>query len=575
METTTAKRTNSFVKGTTALLQSLMAEGVDTIFGYPGGTIMPLYDDLYNYTDKINHILVRHEQGAVHAAEGYARTTGKVGVCMATAGPGATNFVTGIADAMMDSTPIVCITAQVNADKLGTNFFQEADTISITLPITKWSYQVTRADEIPEVVAKAFYIAQSGKPGPVVISLTRNAQVEMTNFQYDKEKLIEDIKMKATHASEEDINRAAEMINSAKRPLVIAGHGVAIANAEETLREFCEKGNIPVAATLMGVSVMNSFHPNYVGSVGMHGNIAPNRMTQEADVIIAVGMRFSDRVTGETKGYAPKARIIHIEIDQSEINKNIKSHLPLRGDAGEILEELNKRVKFVERKEWFKTAEMFIKEEDKRIFNPKLNSTEEVLMGQVVAKITEITEGQAIIVTDVGQNQMFSARYSKFRQHKSFVTSGGLGTMGFGLPAAVGSKVGNPHRQVVAILGDGGFQMNIQELGTIMQSDVDVKIVLLNNSFLGMVRQWQELFFDKRYAFTHLANPDFQKVAQAYRIPSAKIERTSEIDEQVRKMLSSKGAYFLEVVVKEDENVFPMIPAGATLDDMIYEKPNK
>ena len=575
METTTAKRTNSFVKGTTALLQSLMAEGVDTIFGYPGGTIMPLYDDLYNYTDKINHILVRHEQGAVHAAEGYARTTGKVGVCMATAGPGATNFVTGIADAMMDSTPIVCITAQVNADKLGTNFFQEADTISITLPITKWSYQVTRADEIPEVVAKAFYIAQSGKPGPVVISLTRNAQVEMTNFQYDKEKLIEDIKMKATHASEEDINRAAEMINSAKRPLVIAGHGVAIANAEETLREFCEKGNIPVAATLMGVSVMNSFHPNYVGSVGMHGNIAPNRMTQEADVIIAVGMRFSDRVTGETKGYAPKARIIHIEIDQSEINKNIKSHLPLRGDAGEILEELNKRVKFVERKEWFKTAEMLIKEEDKKIFNPKLNSTEEVLMGQVVAKITEITEGQAIIVTDVGQNQMFSARYSKFRQHKSFVTSGGLGTMGFGLPAAVGSKVGNPHRQVVAILGDGGFQMNIQELGTIMQSDVDVKIVLLNNSFLGMVRQWQELFFDKRYAFTHLANPDFQKVAQAYRIPSAKIERTSEIDEQVRKMLSSKGAYFLEVVVKEDENVFPMIPAGATLDDMIYEKPNK
>ena len=375
METTTAKRTNSFVKGTTALLQSLMAEGVDTIFGYPGGTIMPLYDDLYNYTDKINHILVRHEQGAVHAAEGYARTTGKVGVCMATAGPGATNFVTGIADAMMDSTPIVCITAQVNADKLGTNFFQEADTISITLPITKWSYQVTRADEIPEVVAKAFYIAQSGKPGPVVISLTRNAQVEMTNFQYDKEKLIEDIKMKATHASEEDINRAAEMINSAQRPLVIAGHGVAIANAEETLREFCEKGNIPVAATLMGVSVMNSFHPNYVGSVGMHGNIAPNRMTQEADVIIAVGMRFSDRVTGETKGYAPKARIIHIEIDQSEINKNIKSHLPLRGDAGEILEELNKRVKFVERKEWFKTAEMLIKEEDKRIFNPKLNST--------------------------------------------------------------------------------------------------------------------------------------------------------------------------------------------------------
>ncbi len=562
------------VRGTTALLQSLMAEGVDTIFGYPGGTIMPLYDDLYNYTDKINHILVRHEQGAVHAAEGYARTTGKVGVCMATAGPGATNFVTGIADAMMDSTPIVCITAQVNADKLGTNFFQEADMISITLPITKWSYQVTKASEIPEVVAKAFYIAQSGKPGPVVISLTRNAQVEMTDFCYNSEESIKEIKTKRTDVCTEDLDAAAQMINNAEKPLVIAGHGVAISNAEETLREFCEKGNIPVAATLMGVSVMNSFHPKYIGAVGMHGNIAPNRMTQEADVIIAVGMRFSDRVTGEIKGYAPKAKVIHIEIDRSEINKNVKAHLPLRGDAEEILQELNRRIRYVERKEWFETAEQLMKEEDKKIFNPKLNSTEEVFMGQVIAKITEMTKGEAIIVTDVGQNQMFSARYSKFTQHKSFVTSGGLGTMGFGLPAAIGTKVGNPHRQVIAILGDGGFQMNIQELGTIMQSDIDVKIVLLNNSFLGMVRQWQELFFNKRYAFTHLDNPDFQRVAEAYRIPSAKICKTSQIEEQVKKMLESEGAYFLEVEVKEEENVFPMIPAGATLDEMIYEKPN-
>ena len=563
------------VRGTKALLLSLMEEGVDTIFGYPGGTIMPLYDELYNYTDKINHILVRHEQGAVHAAEGYARTTGKVGVCMATAGPGATNFVTGIADAMMDSTPIICITAQVNADKLGTNFFQEADMISITLPITKWSYQITKASEIPEVMAKAFYIAQNGKPGPVVISIAKNAQVEMIDFKYDKKELVKDIEIRRTLAENCEIEQAAKLINEAKRPLVIAGHGVAIANAEERLREFCEKGNLPVAATLMGVSVMNSFHPNYIGAVGMHGNIAPNRMTQEADVIVAVGMRFSDRVTGETRGYAPKAKVIHIEIDQSEINKNIKAHLPLRGDAAEILESLMEKIEYVERKEWFDLANELILEEDKRIFNPKLNSTEEVLMGQVVAKITDLTGGNAIIVTDVGQNQMFSARYSKFVQHKSFVTSGGLGTMGFGLPAAVGTKVGNPDRQVIAILGDGGFQMNMQELGTIMQSGIDIKIVLLNNSFLGMVRQWQELFFNKRYAFTHLDNPDFQKVAQAYNIPSGKISRTSDIEAEVKKMLESEGAYFLEVEVKEEENVFPMIPAGATLDEMIYENPNK
>ncbi|MBQ8033652.1 MAG: biosynthetic-type acetolactate synthase large subunit [Bacteroidales bacterium] len=558
------------LRGTTALLQSLMAEGVDTIFGYPGGTIMPLYDDLYNYTDKINHILVRHEQGAVHAAEGYARSTGKVGVCMATAGPGATNFVTGIADAMMDSTPVVCITAQVNADKLGTNFFQEADMISITLPITKWSYQVTKASEIPETIAKAFYIAKSGKPGPVVISLTKNAQVEMSEFNYNKEELIKEIKINESDVKCEDLDAAAELLNNAKKPLIIAGHGVAIADADETLRELCEKGNIPVAATLMGISVMNSYHPNYIGAVGMHGNIAPNRMTQEADVIMAVGMRFSDRVTGEIKGYAPKAKIIHVEIDRSEINKNVRAHLPLRGDAGKILEELNKRIKFVERKEWFDFAHQLMAEEDKRIFNPKLNSTEEILMGQVVAKITEFTKGQAIVVTDVGQNQMFSARYSKFRQHKSFITSGGLGTMGFGLPAAIGAKVGNPHRQVIAILGDGGFQMNIQELGTIMQSGIDVKIVLLNNSFLGMVRQWQELFFNRRYSFTHLDNPDFQQLVSSYRIATAKISRPSEIEESVKQMLESDGAYFLEVQVKEEENVFPMIPAGATLDEMMY-----
>ena len=549
-----------------------MAEGVDTIFGYPGGAIMPLYDELFDYSEKLNHILVRHEQGAVHAAEGYARSTGKVGVCFATAGPGATNLVTGIADAMMDSTPLVCIAAQVNTNKLGTNFFQEADIISITLPITKWSYQVTKASEIPETVAKAFEIAKSGKPGPVVISLTRNAQVEMLELDYKKEEFIKDVQVGHTTASAEDIKKAAQMINQAKRPLILAGQGIAIANAEEKLKELSEKGNIPVATTLLGISTIESFHPNYIGTVGMHGNVAPNTMTQEADVILAVGMRFSDRVTGETSGYAPKAQIIHVEIDSSEINKNITAHLPLKGDAGEILEELNKNIEFVERPEWFATAKERENAEYEKIFSPKLNSTEEVLMGQVIAKISEKTNGEAIVVTDVGQNQMFSARYSKFRNKRSWVTSGGLGTMGFGLPAAIGAKVGNPDKTVIATAGDGGFQMNIQELGTIMQSGIDVKMVLLNNSFLGMVRQWQELFFNRRYAFTHLDNPDFEQVAKAYRIGYQRISNVEDIDAAVEKMLKSEGAFLLEVMVKEEENVFPMIPAGATLDDMIYEK---
>ncbi len=562
------------VKGTTALLKSLMAEGVDTIFGYPGGTIMPLYDDLYNYTDKINHILVRHEQGAVHAAEGYARSTGKVGVCMATAGPGATNFVTGIADAMMDSTPIVCITAQVNADKLGTNFFQEADMISITLPITKWSYQITKAAEIPEVIAKAFYIAQSGKPGPVVISITRNAQVESLDFEYDREALLKDFIKEEKEVAENDIVKAAELINNSKKPLIIAGNGVMISKAEKELKELAEKGNIPVATTLMGISCIESDHPLYVGTVGMHGNVAPNAMTQQADVIIAVGMRFSDRVTGETKGYAPKAQIIHIEIDNAEINKNVKAHLPLNGDASTILRRLNAYIKCTEHPEWIGFAAEKRKEELGRIINPKLQSSaEEILMAQVVDKLSKAVSGEAIIVTDVGQNQMFSARYSRFKHTRSWITSGGLGTMGFGLPAAIGAKTGNPDREVVAIVGDGGFQMNIQELGTIMQSDIGVKIVLLNNSYLGMVRQWQELFFNKRYAFTHLANPDFQTVMKAYGIPCCRVTNMDEIGGAIEEMFATSGPYFLEVAVKEDENVFPMIPAGASLDDIIYEKP--
>ena len=561
---------------------SLIAEGTDTVFGYPGGTIMPFYDDLYHYSDQINHILVRHEQGAVHAAEGYARSTGKAGVCIATAGPGATNFVTGIADAMLDSTPLICITAQVNADKLGTNFFQEADTIGITLPITKWSYQITGADEIPQVMAKAFYIARSGRPGPVVISVAKNAQVETTDFAYDQAELLKDLVSKdkraaADGASEEEIARAASAINAAERPLIIAGQGVTISGAENELAELARRGNIPVATTLLGISCIPSADPLYVGKVGMHGNIAPNKMTQEADLIIAAGMRFSDRVTGETHGYAPKARIIHIEIDRAEVNKNIRADLPLIGDAKNILARLNRAgIESRPREEWFGFARKEAEAEYERIIAPELSGGgKRIRMGQVIDRITKAACDEAIIVTDVGQNQMFAARYAKFKNKRSWITSGGLGTMGFGLPAAIGAKTGNPDRNVVAILGDGGFQMNIQELGTVMQSGIGVKIVLLNNTYLGMVRQWQELFFGKRYSFTHLDNPDFQQILAAYRIPARKVTDPQELEEAVSWLFSTDGPAFLEAAVLEEENVFPMIPAGATLDDMIYDKYDK
>lgn len=570
------------VRGTEALLLSLIAEGTDTIFGYPGGTIMPFYDDLYHYSGQINHILVRHEQGAVHAAEGYARSTGKAGVCIATAGPGATNFVTGIADAMLDSTPLICITAQVNADKLGTNFFQEADTIGITLPITKWSYQITGADEIPQVMAKAFYIARSGRPGPVVISVAKNAQVEMTDFAYDQAELLKDLVSKdkraaADGASEEEIARAASAINAAERPLIIAGQGVTISGAENELAELARRGNIPVATTLLGISCIPSADPLYVGKVGMHGNIAPNKMTQEADLIIAAGMRFSDRVTGETHGYAPKARIIHIEIDRAEVNKNIRADLPLIGDAKNILARLNRAgIESRPREEWFGFARKEAEAEYERIIAPELSGGgKRIRMGQVIDRITKAACDEAIIVTDVGQNQMFAARYAKFKNKRSWITSGGLGTMGFGLPAAIGAKTGNPDRNVVAILGDGGFQMNIQELGTVMQSGIGVKIVLLNNTYLGMVRQWQELFFGKRYSFTHLDNPDFQQILAAYRIPARKVTDPQELEEAVSWLFSTDGPAFLEAAVLEEENVFPMIPAGATLDDIIYDKYDK
>ena len=556
------------MNGAQAIIDALIEEGVDTIFGYPGGGIMPFYDELYKNGDKINHILVRHEQAAVHAAEGYARSSGKVGVCVATAGPGATNLVTGIADAMMDSTPIVCITAQVQKEGLGASSFQEADIISITLPITKWNHEVTSAEEIGPMLAKAFRIAQSGRPGPVVISITKNAQTEKVDFTYEKEPV-----RQASKLSKETLKIAAEWISSAQKPLVIAGHGVIISRAEDALDEFVTKAGLPVATTMMGLSAIRSDHPNYIGCVGMHGSHAPNRMTQQADLIIAIGMRFSDRVTGNAKGYARNARIIHIEIDPVEIGKAVRADLPVVADAREALEALNQAgIKGQPRPDWWAFAREVAAKEAVRLTATQLAESNGLTMASVVQRISMLAGNNKIVVTDVGQNQMFAARFSYFADRRSWISSGGLGTMGFGLPAAIGAKVANPDKTVIVFMGDGGFQMNIQELGTILQSNIGVKMVLMNNSWLGMVRQWQELFYDKRYSFTHLANPDFQKVAQAYGIPSARVTSLDDLDGAIEQMLSTDGAFLLEACVGEGENIFPMIPAGATIDKIFMDK---
>ncbi|MFA7134591.1 MAG: biosynthetic-type acetolactate synthase large subunit [Bacteroidales bacterium] len=560
------------VTGAEALLISLINQGVDTMFGYPGGTIMPIYDMLYNYTDKLNHILVRHEQGAVHAAQGYARATGKVGVCMATSGPGATNLITGIADAMLDSTPIVCITAQVFTDKLGTSFFQEADTISITIPVTKWNYQITEANEVADIMAKAFYVAKSGRPGPVLISFTRNAQTELTNYLHRPYK---PFKIRERSSYDENLGlipNAANLINESKKPMIIVGQGVVLSNAEKESLGVAQKGNIPLVSTLMGISAIPTNHPLFMGNVGMHGNLAPNRMTQESDLIIAVGMRFSDRVTGDTSKYAPKAKIIHIDIDKAEFNKNVKSDIQILGNAKEVLINLTPLLKQKKRESWFQFIEEQKCEEKQLIADKYLAESEEttISMAQVVNTIARVCEGNAVIVTDVGQHQMFGARFSEFNHNRSFITSGGLGTMGFGLPAAIGAKHGVPDREVVVITGDGGFQMSIQELGTIMQTNVNLKIVVLNNSFLGMVRQWQELFFDRRYSFTEMVNPNFVEIANAYKIPGLKIDKYKELEESVLEMIKHKGAFLLEVAVKSEENIFPMIPGGASLDNILY-----
>ena len=559
--------------GAEALMNTFLDEGIDTIFGYPGGTIMPVYDKLYDYRDRINHVLVRHEQGAVHAAEGFARSTGKVGVCMATAGPGATNFITGIADAMMDSTPVVCVTAQVNADKLGTNFFQEADMIGITIPITKWSYQISRASEIPTVMAQAFHIAQSGRPGPVLVSLTRNAQVEMMDYSYNRAEAVEQLGKEAYITDPkffEKVDEAAIDLNNAKRPLIIAGHGVIISGGCEKLKECADKANIPVAVTLLGMGCIGQQDPNFVGMVGMHGNVAPNAMTQKADVILAIGMRFSDRVTGEVKGYAPEAKIIHVDIDMAEFDKNVKAHLPIQSDAKMFLEALESKLSYREREEWFQLYKDKKAFESANVMGPQLNS-ESLTMAQVVNAVTSAGSKPKVVVTDVGQNQMFAARYAKLSTTRGWVTSGGLGTMGFGLPAAIGASAGNSECDTVLFSGDGGLQMNIQELGTILQSGFPVKIVLLNNSYLGMVRQWQVLFFERRYSFTHLANPDFGTLSAAYGIKYARVEKPEELNAAVEEMMQHNGPFFLEAAMIEQENVFPMIPAGKTLNDIIFE----
>lgn len=557
------------ISGSEAVLKGLVAEKVDTIFGYPGGAIMPIYDALYDYHDKLNHILVRHEQGAIHAAQGYARTSGKVGVVFATSGPGATNLVTGLADAMIDSTPVVCITGQVYAHLLGTDAFQETDVINITTPVTKWNYQVTDATEIPLVLAKAFYIAKSGRPGPVVIDITKNAQLQKIDFNgYEKADHIRSYRPKPI-VRKKYIEEAAKLINEAKKPFVIFGQGIILGKAEKEFQKFVEKGGLPSAWTILGMSAIPTDHPLAVGMLGMHGNYGPNVLTNECDVLIAIGMRFDDRVTGRLDKYAKQAKIIHLDIDPAEIDKNVKTTVPVWGDCKETLPMLTELLEQKTHPEWLQRFHDYMKEETETCITPELNPTDETLtMGEVIKLLNELTKGDAVIVTDVGQHQMVACRYAKFNQTKSNITSGGLGTMGFALPAAIGAKFGAKERAVVAIIGDGGFQMTIQELGTVMQSQVDIKIIILNNNFLGMVRQWQQLFHDKRYSFVDITSPDFVQVAKGYHIDGRNVSKRENLKDALKEMLDHKGAYLLEVMVGKENNVFPMVPQGCSVAEI-------
>lgn len=565
-----ALRTNpEEISGAKAVMEALVAEGVTTLFGYPGGAIMPVYDALYDYQESLEHILVRHEQGAIHAAQGFARASGKTGVVFATSGPGATNLVTGLADALIDSTPLVCITGQVFAHLLGTDAFQETDIINITTPVTKWNYQVTDATEIPTVLAKAFFIAGSGRPGPVLIDITKNAQVQ--KFAYEGYKACSFIRSYRPKPiiRKSYIDEAARLINEAEKPLIVFGQGVILGRAEDEFRRFVEHSGIPAAWTIMGLSALPSDHSLNVGMLGMHGNYAPNVLTNECDVLIAVGMRFDDRVTGRLDKYARQAKVIHLDIDPAEIDKNVKATVPVWGDCKETLPLLTAAIQKRTHSKWLSRFRQLEQEEIDSCIYPELHpSSEQLSMGEVIDALNSLTEGRAVIVTDVGQHQMVTCRYARFTQSQSNITSGGLGTMGFALPAAIGAKYGAPNRDVIAIIGDGGFQMTIQELGTIMQTGIGVKILILNNEFLGMVRQWQELFHGKRYSFVDIQSPDYVQVARGYRIPGARVSEREELGQALKKMLDEKGPYLLEVMVGKENNVFPMVEAGTSVSEI-------
>jgi len=556
------------VTGAEAVIKCLLEEGVDLAYGYPGGAIMPVYDELYKYQDKLHHVLTRHEQGAVHAAQGFARVTGKPGIVFATSGPGATNLVTGIADAQIDSTPLVCITGQVGSHLLGSDAFQETDIIGISTPVTKWNYQITKASEIPTVFAKAFYIAKSGRPGPVLIDITKDAQFEEFDFKYEKCEKIRSYKA-VPKLNIEQVKAAAAVINNAKKPFIVWGQGVLIGGAEQEFKNFIEKTDIPSASTALGLSAIETKHPLNVGMVGMHGNYAPNILTNQCDVLIAIGMRFDDRVTGNLETYAKQAKVIHFDIDFAEIDKNVKTDIAVVADVKESLVEIMNYVDKTEHKEWMQEFHKLYEIEKKAVINDQLKPTKEGLtMGEVLNGINKETCGDAVIVSDVGQHQMFACRYADFIKTRSSVTSGGLGTMGFALPASIGAKMGAPNREVVAIIGDGGFQMTCNELGTVLQTKVPVKIVVLNNSYLGMVRQWQELFFDRRYASTVMVSPDFVKLAEAYDIKAARVTKRADLANAIKTMIASKESYFLEVVIEQEDNVFPMIPTGASVSEI-------
>ena len=554
--------------GAEAVIQSLKAEGVKTIFGYPGGAIMPIYDALFDHLEEINHVLTRHEQGAIHAAQGYARTSGKTGVVFATSGPGATNLITGLADALIDSTPLVCITGQVASHLLGTDAFQETDVMGISMPVTKWNCQVTKAEDIAPALAKAFYIASSGRPGPVLVDITKDAQFEKLDFSYEQCTAVRSFQPKPK-LNADQLQAASKLLNEAKKPLMIVGQGIMLSNAEDELLVFAEKTGVPVASTLLGLGAFPANHPQFVGMVGMHGNYAPNVKSNECDVLLAVGMRFDDRVTGDVSRYAKQAKVVHIDIDAAEINKIIKADAPVLADAKEALALLTDLVEKQNHQSWLDEFHQ-AKENELQVLSKNRNNdfADQIRMDLVIDLLSQKTNGNAVIVTDVGQHQMMAAQFYQYNQTKSNVTSGGLGTMGFALPAAIGAKMANPGKQVIAIIGDGGFQMTLQELGTIMQNNIGVKIIILNNEYLGMVRQWQQMFFEKRYSFTNIQSPDFVALAASYNIKGVKVEKQEDLSNALDQLLNTENAFLLEVKVAKEDNVFPMVPTGASVAEI-------